>query len=695
MIHLPGILLVVAGSAVADRGWITVEKLTTPFKKLISATKASSVKPNVDTDHTEIKKPKAHSTHGSELQEHTMPLTVVSGSEENLYHLALSTGTMGIALAAQFGITMLTPLALFFTGYIAAHIFRKALHALFKEKHIRVDILDAIVISLCLLFGQIGVAAFMVWILDLVDLLLEKTTQKSRQYLTEIFGEQARYTWLLVDDQEIQFPIKDLREDDIIVVSTGEQVPIDGVIVAGEAMIDQQVLTGEATAVEKRQGDKVFAMTILVAGKIRVKVQETGKETLAAKIIQIVNEASDYKVELQSVGEKIADKMVLPTLGLGTLGYVVTGPNALLAIINSDYGTGIRVAAPIALLASLGVAAKHGVLIKDGKVFELLKDIDVVLFDKTGTLTHEIPVVSEVIAANHIHDPDKVLLYAAAAEQKFSHPIANALLKKAKQQKMVLPEQDESHYHVGLGIEVLIHGDLVKVGSSRYMELESIPIPMTIQSGLQQARARGQTAILVAVNNQIAGMIELQSQIREEASGVIAYLKQKGKHIALISGDHDAPTRELAHQLGVDRYFAGVLPHEKADYVKALHKEGKKVMMVGDGINDAPALAQAHVGIAIGTGTDIAMETADVTLIRGDLRAVVQAITLSKATMRIIKQNLFWAFGYNVLLVPIAMGILYPLTSLPMMVRSLHPALAAAAMALSSVSVVMNSLRLR
>jgi Cu2+-exporting ATPase len=506
-------------------------------------------------------------------------------------------------------------------GYSAAEIFKEATDAIFKEKRIRVDILDATVISLCLVFGQIGAAAFMIWVLDIADLLLEKTRRQSRQYLADIFGEQARYAWLLVDGQEVQTPVEELNKGDIVVVNTGEQIPIDGEIVYGEAMIDQHSLTGESAPVEKHQGDEALATTVLVGGKIHVKVDKTGGDTVASKVLEIINDAATYKVDLQSMGENIADRMVLPTLGLGALGYAVTSPGAMLAIINADYGTGIRVAAPIALLAALGKSAKYGVLVKDSRVFENLNHIDVVLFDKTGTLTHDVPKVANIVLTDGKYSEDKILLYTATAEQKFSHPIANAILQEAKNRGMTLPPHDDSKYHVGFGIEVMVQGDLVKVGSGRYMEREEIDLPDIIDEALQDTRARGHSAILIAINNKIAGLIELQSTVRDEARDIIEHLHERGiKEIILISGDHEAPTRELANALGVDRYFAGVLPHEKADHVKALQEQGKKVMMVGDGINDSAALSYANIGVSLHGASTIAVDVADVIFMDGHLQ---------------------------------------------------------------------------
>ncbi len=597
MIHLIGFFLAGTGTAAAPY-------IKKAFKKIKKAR----------LDEEEIKE---------EVNEGTalLKINTEEDSDIGVKKLTLSTGILGVATIAQFSIVWLTPVSLFLIGYTSANIIKEATTAIFVDKKVKVDILDAVVISLSILFGQFAAAAFMVWILDLADILLEKTKRKSEEYITDIFGKQARFAWLLVDGQEIEVEVKDLQKGDIIVVSTGEQTPVDGIIMEGEAMIDQQSLTGEAAPVDKSSGDNVFATTVLVSGKIEVQVQETGEETLASKIIQIINEASGFQVKIQSSGEKFADKMTLPTLGLGTLGCATVGPNAMLAIINADYGTGIRVAAPIALLASLGVAAKNGLLIKDSKVFEVLQEIDVVLFDKTGTLTTDTPEISDIISANSNYSTDDILFYTATAEQKFTHPIARAILEKAKKIGMTLPKNQDSHYNVGLGIEVEVNKKMIKVGSARYMERENIIIPDIIAMALEKAQSKGQTGILTAIDNHVAGMIELKSTIRAEAAQVISDLKREGiKEIIVISGDHEAPTKELAQELGIDRYFAGVLPHEKADYVKLLQEEGKKVMMVGDGINDSAALSYADIAVSLKGASTIAVDVADVIFMDGSLK---------------------------------------------------------------------------
>jgi len=536
------------------------------------------------------------------------------------YQFALSTGMMGLSVVAQFWVPSLIPVTLVSMGYLSKDVYKEAGEALFKDRRVKVDILDAVVVTLTAAFRQIAAAGFMVWVLDIADLLLEKTRDRSESLITDIFGSQPRFAWLLCDGNEVETPIQDLEKGDIIVVNTGEQIPVDGVVVDGMAMIDQQSLTGESAPVERHDGDDVYAMTVLVAGKLQVRVQETGADTVAFKIVEIINEAAGFKVDLQSTGEKIADDMVAPTLGLGAVGYFSAGPSGMLAIINADFGTGIRVAAPIALLAALGRSAQHGVLIKDSQVFESIREIDAVLFDKTGTLTHDVPMVSSVVPAGEKYSQEKIIRFTAAAEQKFTHPIAKAILNKAEELDLSLPEQDESKYHVGLGIEVGIENENVRVGSARYMEQENIAFPQVITDALEASRERGHSAILIAIDEEMAGLIELKATVREEAVEVISYLRKRGiREIVLISGDHEAPTRELASHLGIQRYFGGVMPHEKADYVKMLQSEGKKVMMVGDGINDSAALSLSDIGVSLHGASTIAIDVADVVFMDGHL----------------------------------------------------------------------------
>ncbi|MGB5734217.1 MAG: heavy metal translocating P-type ATPase [Thiohalocapsa sp.] len=543
------------------------------------------------------------------------------GEARSTTRFALSTGMMGLSMTAQFAAPALIPITLISVGFMSKGIYKEAGEAVFKDRRIKVDILDAVVISLTAAFRQIAAVGFMVWVLDIADLLLARTRARSERFITDIFGTQPRFAWRVQESgEEVETAIQDLQAGDVIVVNTGEQIPVDGVVVGGTAMIDQQSLTGESAPVERNEGDQAYAMTVLVAGRLQIQVEQTGADTVAFKIVKIINDAASFKVDVQSSGERIADKMVLPTLGLGTLGYFTAGPGGMLAIINADFGTGIRVAAPIALLAALGRSAQHGVLIKDSKVFETIKKVDAVLFDKTGTLTYDVPRVARVVCAGDDYTEETIIAYTAAAEQKFSHPIAKALLNKAEELGLALPAQDDSRYHVGLGIEVVVDARHIKVGSARYLQQEGITCPPVIAEALEASQNRGHSAILIAIEDVVAGLIELKATVRDEAIQVIASLRQRGvKEIVLISGDHEAPTRELASHLQVDRYFGGVMPHEKADYVKLLQSEGKTVMMVGDGINDSAALSLADIGVSLQGASTIAIDVADVVFMDGHL----------------------------------------------------------------------------
>ncbi|MEM7539354.1 MAG: heavy metal translocating P-type ATPase [Chloroflexota bacterium] len=576
----------------------------------------------------------------SEATELALATPPEHNDNESRNRLIASTVSLGLTSGALVGLPWLVPFGVLSTGVLAAPIFEESYQALVKEKKIKVDILDSTVIALCMIFGQVAAGAFMVWILHVADLLLDSTTRKSHDYLTTVFGEQVREAWLWVDDTAIQVAVEDLKKGDRIIINTGEQIPVDGMVIDGDAMVDQQSLTGESVPAEKRVGDQVFAMTVIVAGKIIVEVVETGDNTLAAKIVQIIKDTAEHKVRLQSLGEKRADQMVIPTLALGAMSYALKGSSALLATINADFGTGIRVAAPIALMASLGNAAREGILVKDSQVLEHLLDVDVVIFDKTGTLTHDVPKVSRIITVDEQIDPDQVLRYTATAEQQFSHPIASAILQKAEERNLMLAPLDDSQYHVGFGIVVTIEETVVKVGSIRYMERENIDVPDSIQNALTDAHELGNSAILVAFDGKMVGLIEMQSTPRDEAVRVVEFLKTSYiDNILLISGDHEMPTRSLAGQLGIEQFHAGVLPHEKADYVRHYQERGHKVMMVGDGINDSAALSLADISVSLQGASTIAVDVADVIFMDGSLKKFEYLFEVSKRLNRNVQRS--------------------------------------------------------
>jgi heavy metal translocating P-type ATPase len=555
--------------------------------------------------------------------------------------LPICTASVGLAAAGRFLVPALTPLSAVVFFYSTIPSFKNAYNVVSKEKRLGVDVLDAIVVVACLASGQIFAGTVLAWSLSVARKLVQKTEDHSKKMLLNVFGKQPRFVWLHLEGNEVETPLEKLKANDIIVVHTGETVPVDGEVVDGMAMIDQHALTGESSPAEKIKGDKVFASTILIAGKVYVSVTSAGEDTTSSKLARILNDTAGYKLRSQSQGEELADKAVLPTLALGALGFVTGGADGAIAIVNCDLGTGIRVAAPIGMLTSLTLCAQHGILVKDGRALELMRKVDTFLFDKTGTLTRERPEVGRILTFAEFSD-EQILLWAAAAENKFSHPIANAILDKFKSLGLPMPETDESKYRVGYGITVGIDGHTVRVGSARFMKHEGIHLPTQLEREMEDVHGDGHSLIMVGVDNILGGAIEMRAADRPEAGELIDGLRARGaKHLAIISGDHDLPTRKLAERLGMDRYFAEVLPQDKAKYVELLQKEGRTVCFVGDGINDSIALKKANVSISLRGASSIATDTAQVVFMEDSLVKVLQLQDIS----RDLQRNINWSWG--------------------------------------------------
>ena len=551
-----------------------------------------------------------------EISDNTLkavPDAAMKIEKPSIQGLPLSTLGMGLSLVPGLGV-FTVPLTIY-TGW---PIFMKATSAL-KQKKIKVDILDATVVTMCLVFRQYGAAAFMVWILDAADLLLEKTSKHSKGLLDKVFGQQARNVWVLRDGMEIQVPIEKIIRGDTVVVSIGEQIPIDGKIIDGDGVVDQHMLTGESAPIEKKINDKVLACTTLLAGKIYIEVEEAGKETTASKIADIIKKSAEYKPKVMSFGERMADKAVIPTLALGAAGMATGGPGAMMAIINADFGTGIRVAAPTAVLAHLSKALRSGMVIKKGSALETLNNIDTFVFDKTGTLTQDSLEVKNVITLNGVSS-EQIISYAACAEHRFTHPIAKAIIEKSNELNLKMPKDDEREYCAGLGIKTVINGDTVRVGSLGFMDKESIKIDEINRKKVVEMYHNAICPVLVSLNGHVSGIIELHSSERPESYDVIQNLRKRGvKNLVLLSGDNEAPTRILAKKLGMDYYFAEVLPQDKSNFVRGLQERGSKVAMVGDGINDGAALSLADISISLKGASDVAIDSADVIFMDGNL----------------------------------------------------------------------------
>jgi heavy metal translocating P-type ATPase len=561
--------------------------------------------------------------------------------------LAICTASLPLAAVAQFAMPALLPVSAALFAYTAIPSFRGAHEVLFKERRLGVDVLDSIVVMGCLATLHVFPGAILAWCLSVGRYLVRRTEDNSKKLLLGAFGKQPRYVWLVKDGIEVEMPLDRLDKGDIVAVHTGEMVPVDGIIVDGLAMIDQHALTGESAPAEKGVGDRVFASTVMVAGKVHIAVEKSGSETATARIAQILNDSAGYKLATQHKGEQIADKVVIPTLGLGGLALATLGPTGAVAVVNSDLGTGIRMAAPLAMLSTLALCAQKGVLVKDGRALDLLCQVDTVLFDKTGTLTRERPEVGLVIAANGFR-PLQILRLAAAAERRFHHPVALAILQKAAEQGLRLPLTDATQYKVGYGITVGIDGHRVRVGSRRFMELEGIELTPEVEEALREVHREGHTMVMVAVDDQLGGALELRASIRPEVRGIVQGLRERDiRHIAIISGDHDSPTRKLAEELGMDRYFAQVLPADKADYVEKLQREGRKVCFVGDGINDAIALKKANVSVSLRGATSIATDTAHVVFMEQSLGKLCELRDIARDLDRNVRNSWLMILGPN------------------------------------------------
>lgn len=421
-----------------------------------------------------------------------------------------------------------------------------------------------------------------------------------------------------MDGQEVEIPFEQVQTGDLVVVHAGQLIPVDGVIQQGMALIDQQRLTGEAQPAEKSVGDRVFATTILLSGQIQIEVEQHGQATVAAQITHILEQTTEHDLAIANRGAALAERAIQPSLLASAITLPILGISSALAMLSTLPGLHMFLAAPLALLNFLNFASQRSILVKDGRALELLHEVDTVIFDKTGTLTLEQPAVTQVhVCADAATGPvsaEQVLIWAATAEVHQSHPIAQAILAAANALGLMLPTIEDASYKVGYGIQVLVDGKVVRVGSNRFMTQSNVAIPDQIHLLQQHCHEQGHSLVFVAVDEALVGAIELQPTIRPEAKSIITELHKRRLSISIISGDQEGPTRKLAQELGIDRYFANVLPEEKAQLVEQLQAEGKTVCFVGDGINDAIALKQAHVSISLRGATTVATDTAQIVL---------------------------------------------------------------------------------
>lgn len=534
-------------------------------------------------------------------------------------------------------------------------------------------------------------AAVILTLITLGKLLEARAKGRTSEAIKKLMGLTPKTATLLRDGEEVEVKIDDLVIGDVMLIRPGERIPVDGVVTEGRSSVDESMLTGESLPVSKSVGTPVIGGTVNKQGRLVAEATRVGAETALAQIIRLVQDAQGSKAPIQRVADQVSAIFVPVVLGLAALtfiGWMLIGQvpftEAMLhtiAVLVIACPCALGLATPTAIMVGTGRGAEMGILFKNSESLENAHRLQVVTLDKTGTITQGEPAVTDVIPLNSF-TRDELLRLVASAERGSEHPLAEAIVKAAKSSGIALIQPEGFASDSGRGIQATIEGHLIKVGSPRYVVEQGVDLGDS-QADIERLQSNARTAIIALVDDTVAGIIGIADTVKTGSPQAIAMLKAAGIEVVMITGDNEKTAQAIAREVGIERVFSDVLPGDKANAVKQLQAEGKRVAMVGDGVNDAPALAQANVGIAIGTGTDIAMEASDVTLMSGDLRGVARAITLSKATMRTIYQNLFWAFVYNIILIPVAMsGLLIPM-------------FAAGAMAFSSFFVVTNSLRLR
>jgi len=557
-------------------------------------------------------------------------------------------------------------------------------------------------------------SAMIITLILLGRLLETRARGQTSEAIKKLIGLNPQTALVIRSGEEREISVEDVQVGDLILVRPGERVPVDGIIRDGYSSIDESMITGESIPLEKKVGDEVIGASINKTGSFKFEATRVGKDTTLAQIIRLVDEAQGSKAPIQRLADVIASYFVPIVIAIAIITFVVwyfVGPSPALtyailnfvAVLIIACPCAMGLATPTAIIVGTGKGAEHGVLIRSAETLERSHKIRVVLLDKTGTLTRGEPKVTDIIALPSFSQ-DEILRLAASAEYGSEHPLGEAIVRAALEKNLEIPPVSDFNAIPGHGVEASGDGKKLLLGNLELMSEKGLSLN-GLGKEAEQLWARGKTVMFLGIDNRVAGVIALADTLKPNARAAVDALHDMGIEVIMLTGDNWRTAEAIAREVGIDRVLAEVLPEHKAQQVKKLQQEGRVVAMVGDGVNDAPALAQADVGIAIGTGTDVAMETADITLISGDLGGIVTAISLSKHTMRTIKQNLFWAFVYNIALIPVAAGVLYLVfgnTGVPSGLHFilgnygfLNPILAAAAMAASSITVVSNSLRLK
>lgn len=542
-------------------------------------------------------------------------------------HFAISTTSLVLAVGSAFMPILRLPSVIGLT-FVTIPLGVRAWSSWRKERKLTMPAVWTFFLPFSLVSGHLLAVAFSYWLALFSLNVVANVKGRTLDQMINIFGEHPSAVWVRRDGYEIEVPFDSVTHDDIVIVHAGQMIPVDGVVVEGMAGVDQRMLTGESQPAEKQEGDTVFAATVVLSGRIGIQVQSTGAETVAAQIGQILNDTTNYAADVELRGIQLADRTALPNLALSALALPIAGSAGALAILLLPLGDALYLGGPLGVLNYLSNAARQGLLIKDGRVLELLRQVDTVVFDKTGTLTEEQPTVSAIYACNS-YDEAQILTFAAAAEHKQSHPIARAIQLAAQEAGLALPPIEQAQVEMGLGVQVRLAQGLVRVGSQAFMQSEDIPLPPQMAEQQALAHAQGRSLVYVALEEELIGALELQATIRPEAQALVDELHNRGYAISILSGDQEEPTAALAQTLSIDRWFSQTRPEHKADVIARLQAEGKTVCFVGDGINDAIALKTAQVSVSLAGASTVATDTAQVVLMDGNLAQLVQLFDLA------------------------------------------------------------------
>jgi P-type Cu2+ transporter len=536
----------------------------------------------------------------------------------------------------------------------ALPMLKRAHRSLSEDGKLNVDVLDASATSLLVVQGAFPMAIFMVWLINMADWIRDLTMMRSKKAIEEILGFRNIEAWVVRDGLKIRVSVAEVQLGETVVAYPGERIAVDGTVLSGKALVDQAALTGESLPVEKGEGALVYAATVVREGKLYICAERIGSATEAAQILRLVEAAPARETKIQNYAVKWANDLVpYSFVGGGIAAVMGGGLQGAAAVLVCDYGTGIRIAAPTTVLSAMTKAIRNGILIKGGRALENLAEVDAVVFDKTGTLTTGHPDVLDVVPVNS-STADDVLALAAAAERRLTHPVADAIVRAAEARQLWIPERTASDYSLGLGVEAIVNDSVVLVGSPRFMTFRGMDLLPEVQRHISRMQQQGISPLCVAQDGFVIGLLSISDPVRPEARDVVQSLKDRGiKHIVMLTGDHTDVARRIAAELGITEFLAEVFPGDKSKEVQRLQREGFKVAVVGDGVNDSPMLAYADVGIAVEGGTEAARETAPVVLLHGGLWKVPLAIDIGRETVSLIRQN------WNIIAIPntIALGL--------------------------------------